>query len=1126
MTVTTPHDRLDITELLADDICTDRSDRLGDRLTDARQDFLAAVRECVERRDSDSLTALCEGSHAVHKILALTATSLTRFDDLDGNPFKSGDVAPVHAARALAALGLALVSGPDQASAHFRCFRRWIARSGLEVPGEPVRRVPAAVDSPNVSVMRSLADTGELDVLSLVWMTELDGWLRRGRWSTARSGPSTPVLLDRGPHGQRALLSVSRVPGLPVGFVPDPATMTLCSADASFGLSLATAWKAAGGSSRGTVMWSLGDKAEPVTRVAGESLGVGLAVLVKELRRQSRPLRGPLTVRRLRPHTAIVGRIDPTTPRATSSVSGYEAKLGVADEKMRVVLPYVDRTPAAEANHKYGDNAQLILVRTWRGAARAARSVDRRRAFKIAAAAFLALAVAVVGLYRLSEVRHATTARQAAADAAARTVLDRSTDNLWERLHLDLRAYRTSDTLASRDRIRAWARQLEFAQVMLPVPRQSAGAVVNADGSAAVVPDPDDEERLLAWDLAASPPRTFPLDAGAAAPPVVAWLGRDVVAVSRPSGKTSLWNVRTGRLLRQLDAGGDVLFGDPMGRWLGYGTSGTDEVHVVDLAGDTAETVRLPGELYPQIPRESALPRVVAVKGILTSGELVVVYDGTAVALSRTGSRRLDDRAYQAKVVDLGQGQAVVERCVDGMYELFGVESSTVLASFVEPDSSCSTSPVFTSDLQQPIVVEAFDMTGRGEPMSYVVLGTDTDDAPARRVEIPVGHRLIRAARETSGTYRLVLGSSDTLLVLRVPPLDPMEEALIDAEYAVVTTAGRYLVLRYEDDSVECWDIATRTLKGAAPRGSADFSQTGASGSLVLSPDGGILVTVHHDGPAGLWRLPDLHPLGEISLPAVSPAFSSPDPVFPTVSFVTDRLLLVQRGDGFSTWNATPVAKLTEARISLPETDAPGQWHMVLPDLGQLVTVLGNHVQRNGLSDGALVPGSAFTLGQTPSRDFQLTRPVLNSDGSLMAVFHEDALEIWDIFQHRRIAREFLADGTVVHDIRFGSDSSVVEFVLMNYESNNAVGIFPQRWRRSDGVDVLAWLRLRTTGVEQAPDTIMPPVFAWPGAHGGLESSSPQSWLRQICRSLPNLRYGDELGLPDASWHGPVCRDR
>jgi len=1126
--MTTPHDdKLDITELLADDICTDRSDRLGGHLTDATQSFLATVRECVKRRDLDSLTALCEGSHAVHKILADTAAGLARFDDLHESPFKSGDVAPVHAARALAALGLTLLSGPDQASAHLQCFRRWIACSGLEVSDTPVRRVPAAVDSPNVSVMRSLAASGELDLLSLVWMTELDGWLHRGRRGTARIGPSTPVLLDRGQHGQRALLSVSRIPGLPSGLVPDPATMTLGSADASFGLSLATAWKAAGGSSRGTVMWSLGDKAEPVTRVTGESLGVGLAVLLDELRRQSRPLCGPLTVRRLRPHTAIVGRIDRNAPRAASSVSGYDAKLGVADEKMRVVLPRADLEAAGEANGKYGDNAQLIPVRTWRRAARAARSVDRRRLLANVAAAFLFLSASTVVVYRLSEAQHAATDRQTAVDEAARALLDRSTDNVWERLHLDLRAYRTSDNLATRDRIRAWARQLEFAQVMLPVPRESAGAVVNRDGSAAVSPDPDDKDRMLAWDLTASPPRTFPLDVDGTAPTAVAWLGRDVVAVSRPQGKTALWNVRTRQLLRQLDAGGDVLVGDSTGRWLGYGTSGTDGFHVVDLARDTVETVRLPGELQRWRPSQSLLPPLVAVEGILTSGELVVAHDGTAGALSPAGSRRLDDRAYQVQVVDLDQGQGVVERCDGGRYELFGVESSTVLASFVEPDSSCSTSLAFTSDLQQPIVVEASDMPrGRYEPESYVVLGTNTDASPARRVEIPVGYRLIRAATEMSGTYRLVLDSGDALLVLRVPPPDAMETALIRAAYAVVTTDGRYLVLRHQDDSVECWDIATRTLKGAAPPGSADFSQAGASGSLVLSPNGDMLVTVHHDGPAGLWRLPDLHPLGEIPLPAVAPDFASIDPVLPTVSFVSDRLLLVQRGDEFSTWNATPVAKLTEARISLPETDAPGQWYMVLTDLGQLITVLGNHVQRNRLSDGALVPGSAFTLGQTPSRDFQPMQPVLDSHGSLMAVFHEDALEIWDILQHKRIAREFLADGTVVHDIRFGSNSSVVEFVLMNYKSKNAIGIFPQRWRRSDGVDVLAWLNIRASGVEQAPDTIMPPVFAWPGPDGGLESSSPQSWLDWICRSLPDLRYGDELGLPDASWRGPVCRDR
>ncbi|NAS20137.1 hypothetical protein GT755_00395 [Herbidospora sp. NEAU-GS84] len=1098
-------DLLDVSSLLGDQFNREEARRVGHQLIDSRQRYLAIVRRCVATSDVRALKALSAGRCVGHKILHEIATPLTRFRELTEEPFKPNEVAPVPAARALAALGLALVSPPEQSLIQHRIFRRWIEHCGLEVPREPVQEVPAVIETPHVPAIRRLADAGRLDLLSLVWMAALDGWPYPNLPKAVRRGPSVQVLLDRGSQGQLAVLSLSWAPGLPGGLVPDPVTMMLTSADASFQASLAVGWKVAGDFSSGAVLWSLEDRTGPVMRVVNESLSLGFTVLLDERRRLSRPVLGPMTVRRLRPRTAIVGRIDPAAPHEASSVSGYAAKLSVVHQDMRVVLPWADRRAAVEANHKYGDNADLIPVRTWKRAAKKARAVDRRRLLTITVIALFFLAGGGLTLYGESVSRNTAAVRAATADAAARTLLERLPNGHWERLHLDVRAYRTSDGLEARTRLRAWARQLRFAQIMVP----TGQGVVNSDGSAAVTPEPDDTGRMFAWDFTANARAPFTIAVEGTGPATAAWLGRDVVAISRASGKTALWNVRTRRLLRQFDVGGDELVSDPTGRWLGYRTADAPEFHVVDLSTGRVRAVGLPGSAV--------------IRGMLTTGELVVAQQGKAMALSSTGSRPLDKRASLRQVIDVGRGQAVVESCEEGRYELFGLESATVLATRVSPDKVCSPTVITPGDRHTVTMKNPLMPRGRDEAESYVVLAAGS--ARERRVEVPAGLKLIRATVEGSA-YRLILRAADMLLVLRVPPPDAMENALIQAQYAIVTPDGRHLVLKYADDRLESWDIAARKVLGTAPQGSAQLSQAGAEGSLVPSPDGRLLVTVFYRGPAKLWRLPDLRPLGRLPLPAASEAFlraNDPEEFSAQVGFVTDELVRVSYGDGISTWNLSTMSKVTEAKISIPDADAPTYWQIVLPELDQVVGVRGDKVQRNRLSDGTLVPGSAFTMGDTPSRDFQDFAPVIDPGGSLIATYHEDAIEIWDLFEHKRVGRLWMADYTVVVNIRFGDRAGDVEFEVKDYRSKNSVGILTQRWHSDpDLIDRI----LGRTGVGQTADRTVPGVFAWPGTDGAFEPATSRAWLERICQALPDLEYRDELGLPDASWHGPVCAKR
>jgi WD40 repeat protein len=579
-----------------------------------------------------------------------------------------------------------------------------------------------------------------------------------------------------------------------------------------------------------------------------------------------------------------------------------------------------------------------------------------------------------------------------------------------------------------------------------------------------------------------------------------------------------------------LNEAGDELVSDPTGRWLGYGSAGAQEFHVLDLQRGVIDTVPLPGPLRPSGPNTAMVAEMASVEGILTTGELVVVHLDEVVALSRVGSRPLDSRAYLAPEADLGQGEPVAATQTDGGYELFGLETSTVLATWTPPEDAKWSSVAFTPDLHHAVYVEEVPAPrGRPEPESYIVLGTDTDSERARRIEVPVGYRLIRAAVEASGTYRLVLTSSDSLLTLQVPLPDAMGRALLRAQDAVVSNDGALLVLRDDDNRVAVWDIKTHKQVGTAPPGSAELSQAGSTGSLVISPDGELLVTVFHDRPAKLWRLPNLQPLGDIPLPTASSDFLDSvedQEIGAAVSFVNDRLALVVYGDGTSTWNLDPLAKRTEAQIPLPDADAPGEWRVVMPGLEQLLTVRGNHVQRNQLSDGELVPGSAFTLGNIPSRDYQFFQPTVDSSGSLMAVFHEDRIEIWDLHERRRVDRLLLPDYTAVDDMRFVEDTDELEIVLMDYRAKNAAGILTQRWHRNSGFDVLSWLGFDDYEVEQISDRNPPPTFAWPRPDGTLETAAPQAWLNRICQTLPDLPYDPPLALPDASWSGDVCANR
>jgi WD40 repeat protein len=414
-------------ELLVGNATTLYAQTVGVQLVDARQRYLTIVQERVADGDRDTLRAFVQDRVALHTVLG-TYGSHGRVRDLSGEPFNRRDELLVHSGRALAALGLALVSGPEAASDHVEVFRRWMDHAGLRVPSGLVRTIDETVQPTHRDVIQHLASRDELDPLTFTWLLELDGWLHpeSGR-SCVRTGPGVQVLLDLGPVGQRAELRLSTARALPPGLIPDPSRMSLTSADSEFQNALRSAWQLAGGSRTHAVLWSLGDRSGPVRRIGGPSLGAAFTVLLDECNRLSRPVRGPLTVRRLQPSNAIVGAVGMDSPDRMVSVKGYEAKLKVVNDNMRIILPRPDRAAAIEADRS--GFAQLTPVDTWREAAAAGRRMSTRRLLTIVASTLAVLAVLAGYLYVDSaSAREAEQRRAKAADLSAQAIGLRGTD--------------------------------------------------------------------------------------------------------------------------------------------------------------------------------------------------------------------------------------------------------------------------------------------------------------------------------------------------------------------------------------------------------------------------------------------------------------------------------------------------------------------------------------------------------------------------------------------------------------------------------------------------------------------------------------------------------------------------
>lgn len=894
--VAEPEPEVNYQDLLVDNISLDSALSLGVQLVDRRQRYLAIVKERIAANDGDTLTAFSTGTHAVHKALGLVSPT-SRVPGLVSERFKRHEEILVHSGRALASLGLALVAEPSRASDHLAMFRAWMDHAGLRVPSGPVHAIDSRIRPPHREVLEHLIERAELDSLTLAWLLELDGWPHpRQAKPRVRTGPGVQVLLDCGPTGQRAELTLSWARGLPPGLIPDPATMSLTSADNTFQDALTAAWEIAGGPRSHAVLWSLADRSGPVRRVQGPSLGAAFAALLDEMRRVTKPVTGPLTMRRLRATNAIVGAIDRKKPAAILSVSGYEAKLKVVTDSMRVILPRADLAKAVEANRD--GFAELKPVDTWHDAAKAGRRLAARRVLGVIASGLsVFLLIAVI----LTATVFAPRLRESAAD----------------------------ELLASANKLRGVD---EPRAVILSAAAQRARtrpdtvlatleALLNNQGTIALLPT-DTPARQIG--IGAAGRRIFVLEQNER---LMVWAIEPAGAriVETAYGVTTMAVSADGRLLATGDRSGHIQLRDAsswsvLQTWQGPDSTGGHTQKVVSLSFDaqgtslaaateSSERVRLweisSGEFRDRVlsPKHAPISRL----GFTTNGAVVAemgfdIFKEWTLWDSAKDEVRLIEQRISAKENILIGPNTVIAGCTEnGQAELLEPETRLPVPGLPLPPR-CMTNPMVMAGTrtlyvdvptdhylqpQQPHLM-VFDNIGHW----VTVRGRQPQPLPNGAVPPPDGPYALSATANVLASY-----DGGAVRVTRLPRQRQGGESLAvkmqflrDDTLLVLRENGH---LQRVNESGE--SVATVTL----PHTRADFS---------ISPDQSHVAVIGHDANDGQIRLrrftlPELKPVGQAVVVEPPEAVTTYDVGIATLD---DGRLVARVGNHLFTYAAQP----------------------------------------------------------------------------------------------------------------------------------------------------------------------------------------------------------------------------
>ncbi|MBB5955144.1 WD40 repeat protein/energy-coupling factor transporter ATP-binding protein EcfA2 [Saccharothrix tamanrassetensis] len=672
---------------------------------------------------------------------------------------------------------------------------------------------------------------------------------------------------------------------------------------------------------------------------------------------------------------------------------------------------------------------------------------------------------------------------EVAADRAADALLGRGS-SMPDRLVNTLRAFRTADRLDTRGLLRTWSRDLRFASVVL-----TGDAKLNPSGTR--IARYAAENRSEIWDVTTDTPST--LDIPAAGERV--WAGDDLLITNAGQGDVTVWDARTGRSVRELDA--DLVRADATGRWIAYGRLDATEVTLLDLQGGERK-IPLPGKLFYN---RQAPEGAVMLGGVLPTGEVVIHHEGKQ---SVAGGRDLPVETFE---VVPGRPEPTVTRCADNVLRMTGFFSGATLAEVDTVANGCR-SGEFSPDGR------AVALLGNTELQPGLLRVGPIGDL--RRVQAPRGTSVEHVVLEPSGVTRVVLDERGTAIVLRVPPPDDLDRALADAEEASFTPDGAHVVLLFADGRVEAWSREGRTRTGRI----GERPRKAPSTSYAFSPDSRTLATREDVHRVTLWNLPDLAPLGGLTAPG--PAPTEAEQAFAAPQFLDDHRLLVRRVHDVSVWEArTGKPAGTPFTVPAGPYGYPG---LVGVDEDEIAALTPDkRLRRYTVATGLEVPGSDFALAEAADGP----APVAEEDGELLAVRQGRSVVIVDLVEHGEVDRLPVPDNVTVERLRF-RDEDRLEITLAGNEPWDAAGggTAVQLWERN-----LMWGAPRLLGrsdrrVTRLPD---PAVPGYPNAgdeHGGLESGDPAEWVAALCGVVARSRFDqDDRDVPTGSFEGPVCRE-
>ncbi|MEV0403834.1 trypsin-like peptidase domain-containing protein [Actinoallomurus sp. NPDC050550] len=673
-------------------------------------------------------------------------------------------------------------------------------------------------------------------------------------------------------------------------------------------------------------------------------------------------------------------------------------------------------------------------------------------------------------------------------------------------LSLAIRGFRTHDDLTTRSQLYRWADRLRFADAILPGSyRYLAAEPINSDASGVVLQASDG--RLEAWDLTRSRPVKVDIPAPHGAHTSIAWLGNSQLITSYANGPSTVWDAHSGRPVRKLPFGGDILITDATGRWVGYGNSGDRALRLVDTAraGAARREIQFPSELNSsgQLP-----PGAIVASKVLSSGAVLAWRDAKPMLVDRRGVKSFDvPNGIELLNADAKEPRMISCKRSDGspVMRLSGLISGHVYGSYrARGVVDCNhVSATFSTDGEYAAATSS--------ALQLVSTAAGKSGERFLSFSTPDGFSPVRITPEPSGSQRILFAGEDSMLLVRVARPDPLQSALSDASRAELV--GTCLILLFADRHIEAWDVKTRRRTGTGT--SVVGSKAVEELHLKVDPNGRLLALVSGDStPIQLWRLPGLLPLGRIDMEAPT-----------TVDFAGSRLLVAHWDETdakVSIWDTRDFRRLT-GPITVPakhESESQG-FIIFRPRSNELIAHDGDQVRRVRISDGATVPGSEFSVGgHLASWDIP---PAVDDSGHFLALLQSNYVDIWNLGSHRRVGRLYTPQGTQVTNVRFREDPNKLELAVADESTGHPVQM--KLWDRNRLLGVPGWFGINDSKVDVVPDSLPARLDGGTEDEGYvIDSTDPWQWLREICRTwYPNSLDRDLANAPASAWRGRVC---